>query len=255
MATLQSITILLKDIQENIALLIGQEAELNEQIELLSRENNKLRTYLKQDQPSPPEASLLELPSYNPSREQQQPLLAIVNISNIVIDRNMTLLSNKEELSKLYRLLKIMVPEISIKEYIMNCNTDIKKCYDNIDTILQSILEKNDKQKGQETIFQKGYLLYDLIRQNPIEKFIELLIDTRKIYNTVIHEPQTGGASSTLLQVIGLTKIKAIIKFMNNNTEYNFDIHNVDNANALIDNENIIIAIAQFFYKQPIMLS
>jgi hypothetical protein len=255
MATLQIINTLLKDIQKNIALLIEQEAELNSQIELLSHENNKLRTHLKPEQLSPPEAVVLELPPYNPL-QQQPPLSSIVNISNYVIDRNETLLSNREELSKLYRLLTIMVPKISIKEYIMKCKTDgIQDCYDSIDKELETILQKKDKLNEQKTNFQKSYLLYDLIRQNTKEEFIVLLKNIKKIYNIVIHEPQQlGGAKSTLLQVIGLTKIKAIIQYMNIVNGTKWDISTVTNANNLIDKDDIINTIAQFFYDKPIML-
>jgi hypothetical protein len=254
MATLQSITKLLKEIEENIAFLTSQETELNGQIELLSRENDKLKTYLKPEQPSLPETSLEKLPSYNPP---QSPLSSIAETCTIVIERNKILLSNREKLSKLYRLLKTMVPEISIKKYIMECNNEnIKNCYDSIDRKLQDILHIVNIQEGQLTIFQKGYLLYDLMHDNTMEEFIELLRDTSKTYNTVIHnprpQPQSGGAPSTLLQVIGLTKIKAIIKFMNSAT--NLDISDVTNANTLIGMEDVINAIAEFFYKQPIML-
>ena len=253
MATLRIINTLLKDIQKNIALLIEQEAKLNSQIELLSRENNKLRTHLKPEQPSPPEAVVIELPPYNPL-QQQPPLSSIVNISNYVIVRNETLLSNHEKLSKLYGRLKTMVPELSIKEYIMKCKTEgIKVCYDSIDNKLETILQKKYKPSEQITIFQKGYLLYDLIRQNTREQFIPLLKNINKIYNTVIHEPQqSGGAKSTLLQVIGLTKIKAIIQYMNNVNGTELNISTVTNANDLIDKEDIINTIAQFFYDEPI---
>lgn len=255
MATLHIINTLLKNIQKNIALLIEQEAKLNSQIELLSRENNKLRTHLKPEQPSPPEAAVLELPPYNPL-QQQPPLSSIVNISNNVIERNMTLLSNREKLSDLYRRLKTMVPELSIKEYIKNCKTEgIKVCYDSIDKELETILQKKDKLNEQKTNFQKSYLLYDLIRQNTKEEFIVLLRNINIIYNTVIHEPQqSGGAKSTLLQVIGLTKIKAIIQYMNIVNGTKRDISTVTNANDLIDKDDIINAIAQFFYDVPIML-
>jgi len=97
-----------------------------------------------------------------------------------------------------------------------------------------------------------------LIRTSDITQFIELLKNKDIIYNTVvvINEPQqlTGGAKSTLLQVIGLSKIKAIIEYMNIANESNLDISAVDNANALSNREDIIDAIAEFFYKQPIML-
>ena len=251
MATLQSITTLLK----YIALLIGREAELKSQIELLSDENNKLINYLKPEQPFPPEAAVLELLPYNPL-QQQSPLSSIVNISNYVIERNMTLLSNREELSNLYRRLKTMVPELSIKEYIMKCKTEgIKVCYDSIDKELETILQKKDKPSEQITIFKKGYLLYDSIRQNTREQFIPLLKNINKIYNTVINEPQQiGGKKSTLLQVIGLTKIKAIIQYMNIVNGTKRDISTVTNANDLIDKDDIINAIAQFFYDVPIML-
>ena len=116
-----------------------------------------------------------------------------------------------------------------------------------------SILQKKYKPSEQITIFQKGYLLYDLIRQNTREQFIPLLKNINKIYNTVIHEPQqSGGAKSTLLQVIGLTKIKAIIQYMNNVNGTELNISTVTNANDLIDKEDIINTIAQFFYDEPI---
>ena len=256
MATLQNITKLLKDIEENIATLIKQETELSKQIELLSRENNKLITHLKPEQPSPPKASLNELPPYNP-QPQQSPLSSIAGICAVVIERNKILLSNREELSKLSKELKTLVPGISIKYYILGCKESIKECYDRIDSDLGTKLSIS-KQVGQETIFQKGYLLYDLVRDNTMDEFIELLRDTSKTYNTVVNEPkpksQTGGAPSTLLQVIGLTKIKAIIEFMNSVNATNLDISNVTNANALIDKEDVINAIAKFFYEQPLML-
>ena len=154
-----------------------------------------------------------------------------------------------------------MVPGISIKDYIIGCKKSIKNCYDHIDTNLVTILGIDiSKQEGRETIFQKGYLLYDLVHDNTMDEFIELLKNTRKIYNTVVNEPQlqSGGASSTLLQVIGLTKIKAIIEFMNSanatTTATNLDISNVTNANALSDMDNVINAIAKFFYEQPLII-
>ena len=149
-----------------------------------------------------------------------------------------------------------MVPELSIKEYIKNCKTEgIKVCYDSIDKELETILQKKDKLNEQKTNFQKSYLLYDLIRQNTKEEFIVLLRNINIIYNTVIHEPQqSGGAKSTLLQVIGLTKIKAIIQYMNIVNGTKRDISTVTNANDLIDKDDIINAIAQFFYDVPIML-
>jgi hypothetical protein len=203
---------------------------------------------------------LRALPPYNPQPQpqpQQSPLSSIAEICAVVIERNITLLSNREELSKLSKELKIMVPGISIKDYIIGCKKSIKKCYDHIDIILKTKLSIS-KQEGQETIFQKGYLLYDLVHDNIMETFIVLLKNTRKIYNTVIHEPQpqpqSGGAPSTLLQVIGLTKIKAIIEFMNSANATNLDISNVTNSNALSDMDNVLNAIAKFFYEQPLII-
>ena len=150
-----------------------------------------------------------------------------------------------------------MVPGISIKDYIIGCKKSIKNCYDHIDTNLVTILGIDiSKQEGRETIFQKGYLLYDLVHDNTMDEFIELLKNTRKIYNTVVNEPQlqSGDAPSTLLQVIGLTKIKAIIEFMNSANATNLDISNVTNANALSDMEDVIDAIAKFFYEQPLII-
>jgi hypothetical protein len=196
MATLQSITKLLKDIDANIALVIQREQQLKEENLKLKKENQEFKT---------------------------------------------------------------MIRSISIKKYIEECKESIKVCYDMIDKKLQRILGiTSEKQEGQTTIFQKGYLLYELIRTSDITQFIELLKNKDIIYNTVvvINEPQTqtGGAKSTLLQVIGLSKIKAIIEYMNIANESNLDISAVDNANALSNREDIIDAIAEFFYKQPIML-
>jgi hypothetical protein len=260
MSTLDSITDLLKNIHANIAILIKEEIKLTKQIELLSQENDNLRTYLNTEQESPPEAVLLELPSLQQQQQLQlqlqQPLLAITETCSYVIKRNMILLSNRKELSILYRKLNKLVHKISIKQYIMRCSRDgIKDCYDVIDNRLRFILDIQSKQERQITIFQKGYLLYDLVRDNTKVQFINMLKDPRKTYNTVIHEPQpqSGGAPSTLLQVIGQTKIKAIIQFMNDNNSSDLNISDVTNANTLRDKEDIINAIAYFFYEQPFM--
>lgn len=253
MATLNSITELLRDIEENIATLIGQELKFNEYINNLSSQIGKLRTNLTQEQQSSlPKVSLKELPSYNP---QQIPLLSIAETCEYVINRNRILRNNQNNLSDLFLKLK-KVSRISIKEYIMKCNKERINCYDDINKKLQIILGNINKQEGQATIFQKGYLLYDLVHNNTMEQFTELLKNKDKIYNTVVNEPrpQSGGAPSTLLQVIGLTKIKAIIEFMNNTNKTNFNITNVTNTNDLINNDDIINIIAKFFYEQPIML-
>ena len=115
-----------------------------------------------------------------------------------------------------------------------------------------------------------------MIRTSDIKHFIELLKNKDKTYNAVVvidepqqqhqqqyqqqrhqHQQLTGGERSILLQIIGLTKIKAIIKYMNSANGSKLDISNVTYANDLINMDNmnnIIIAIAEFFYNQQLML-
>jgi hypothetical protein len=214
MASLNDINALLRNIEDNTSLLVEDEKRIINAIAVIQQ---------KPDTTKKPIHKPYELQQTYGS-EMQQLLSKIEQMVNYLIQRNQTWRTYHENL--------LDGPKISIKQYITDCNIKIiKNCYDNIDRRLQTILPlKQEKQEGQDTIFQKGYLLYDLVRDNDINQFRYLLTSNGITYNDVRHkpQPQVGGKLLKLLQVIGLTKIKAILEYMYEKykeaTEYNFSI-------------------------------
>lgn len=222
MATLKNITTLLKSIEDNTKLLVQDEKRIIDAIAAID--------------------SIQPKPIHEPYQLQQtrgskmQNLLSkIEQMVNYLIQRNQAWRTYHENL--------LEDPKISIKQYITECEIkSIKDCYDNIDRLLQTILPlKQEKQEGQDTIFQKGYLLYDLVYDNDIDRFRYLLTSDGITYNEVRRVPQpkqqVGGKPLKLLQVIGLTKIKAILEYMyikyKDAKKYNFYITIGTNATKL----------------------
>jgi hypothetical protein len=201
MASLNDINALLRSIEDNTALLVEDEKRIINAIAVIQQ---------KPDTTKKPELKSYQLQKTDGS-EMQKLLSEIEQLVNYLIQRN--------QVWRTYRENLLGDPIISIKQYITGCDIQsITNCYENIDEQLQFRLLLPSKQQEQVTIFQKGYLLYDLVRENEIDQFRYLLTSDSITYNEVRHEPrlqlQVGGKALKLLQVIGLTKIKAILKYM-----------------------------------------
>jgi hypothetical protein len=230
-ATFNSINESLEYIKTGVPFLINEEKKIMDKIREIKTKNDEYRSNISQEQqqqeqqqeqlrdPEMPQLQLYE-------SQQLPPLHEIQSICSNVISRINTLREYEHVLTRISESLYITL-KISIKNYISRCKKEnMKDCYDKLDTELQLILFKYPSQKPKEqlTIFKKGYLLYDLIRLSDKDKFRRMLTDERTTYNEIRHEPQIGGAKSTLLQVIGLTKIIAILSYFSKMYKSEFKI-------------------------------
>jgi hypothetical protein len=236
-ATFKSINSLLKDIIIKVSLRIEEEKKIMDRIRKIKAENDNFRSSILQEQQLQDpvmqqlqDPVMQQLQQYEP-QPQLPSLQAIQSICSNVISRINILREYVTEITRISESLYRITPKVSVKDYISRCsNEDMKKCYDDLNTKLHAILKKNLPQKQLEqleqleqlkqlTIFKKGYLLYDLIRTKNKDEFRRMLTDERTKYSESRNEPLIGGANSTLLQVIGLTKIIAILSYLHD--EYN----------------------------------
>jgi hypothetical protein len=226
-ATFKSINSLLKDIIIKVSLRIEEEKKIMDRIRKIKAENDNFRSSILQEQQLQ-DPVMQQLQQYEP-QPQLPSLQAIQSICSNVISRINILREYVTQITDINLQLYIRIRNVSIRVYIEKNKGDIKACYDNINNEIEKKLSKQyklslqDKQPRQDTIFKKGYLLYDLIRTKNEDEFRRMLTDERTTYNEIRHEPQIGGAKSTLLQVIGLTKIIAILSylFITHNNQFN----------------------------------
>ena len=241
-ATFNSINSLLADIKIKVQFLIEEEKRIMDRIREIKAENDNFRSNILREQQQQeqqqeqaqqlPDPEMPELQQYEP--QQQLPSLqAIQSICSNVISRINILREYEIEITGIKLQLYNKIRNVSIKDYISRCKKEnMKECYDNINNKLLVILKDlPSKQSGQDTIFKKGYLLYDLIRTKNENEFRRMLTDDRTTYNEIRHEPQIGGAKSTLLQVIGLTKIIAILSYLYRTHQTQFKIFTSTNEN------------------------
>lgn len=273
-ATFKSINETLEYIKKKVGFLLNT-TELKDNIKLLKEENSKLRLHLKEGQSIPPETPIPNLSTYKPI-QGQPPLDAINKICDYAFNRNKALLEYKDKLSQEYNLLKKMVPNLSIKEYIMECvdalapaspppNT-YQSCYDKVDEKIRDIIKFDFDIKQ---LFR--YKLYDLIYDNDENTFRSLLVSDKKYtYPETKELVQRGGKDVRLLQIITISTINKILSFLNKENsvkdtaqlleKYETNIERTTTGKLTAEeclqiykNGEIINTIVSFFYTESII--